>query len=114
MTREGKLSTLEGSLLMARKSLSSQVLEELDRAGGMLRSVADSVDPIIAVLLDNVAQSHRRIETLCLNARQQTVNAVTSDTQTVEETVEASTPVRRRSGAHKAPATPRARKATAK
>lgn len=99
---------------MARKSLSSQVLEELDRAGGMLRSVADSVDPIIAVLLDNVAQSHRRIETMCLAAQQRAVNAVTSDTQGTEETVEDQKPVRRRSGAHKAPATPRARKATAK
>lgn len=99
---------------MARKSLSSQVLEELDRAGGMLRSVADSVDPIIAVLLDNVAQSHRRIETLCINARQNVVNAVTSDTQGTEESGEASTATRRRSGAHKAPAAPRARKATAK
>lgn len=62
---------------MARKSLSSQVLEELDRAGGLLRSVADSVDPIIGHLLGAVAESHRRIETMCLAAMQRDANAIT-------------------------------------
>lgn len=109
MLPEGKRSTLEGMCLMARKSLSSQVLEELDRAGGLLRSVADSVDPIIGHLLGTVAESHRRIETLCLRAQQQTVNAVTSDTQTTQEVVEVASSPRRRGGAHKAPATPRKR-----
>lgn len=94
---------------MARKSLSSQVIEELDRANGLLSSVADSVDPIIGHLLGAVHESHRRIETMCIAARQQTVNAVTSDTQTAEETVEVPTPVRRRGGAHKAAPAPRKR-----
>jgi hypothetical protein len=88
---------------MARKSLSSQVIEELDRAGGLLRSVADSVDPIIGHLLGAVMESHKRIETMCLAARQNAVNAVSSDTQSAEESVEVPTPVRRRTGAHKAP-----------
>lgn len=87
---------------MARKSLSSQVLEELDRAGGILRSVADSVDPVIAVLLGSVEESHRRIEGMCIAARQQVANAVTSDTQAAEEVIEAPAPTRRRSGAHAA------------
>lgn len=96
---------------MARRSLSSQVLEELDRAGGMLRSVADSVDPIIGVLLDNVAASHRRIETMCLAARQSAVNAVTEDRPGTEESVPDPKPTRRRSAAHKASPAPRSRKA---
>ena len=92
---------------MARKSLSSQVIEELDRASGLLRSVADSVDPIIAHLLGAVQQSHTRIESMCLNARQQVANAVTTDTQAVEEVVnvpDGLKPVRRRSTSHRAPA----------
>lgn len=87
---------------MARRSLSSQVLEELDRAGGLLRSVADSVDPIIGHLLGEVQRSHQRIETMCLSARQSAVNAVTEDRTGVEESVPAPTATRRRSGAHKA------------
>lgn len=87
---------------MARKSLSSQVIEELDRAGGLLRSVADSVDPIIAHLLGAVEESHRRIERMCVQARQTAVNAIVDDVQGVEETIETEAPVRRRSGAHKA------------
>jgi hypothetical protein len=65
---------------MARKSLSSQVIEELDRAGRLLRSVADSVDPIIAHLLDEVAVSHQRIQDLCYAARTGPTDAVVSDT----------------------------------
>lgn len=92
---------------MARKSLSSQVIEELDRASGLLRSVADSVDPIIGHLLGAVEESHRRIERMCVQAQQQYANAVTSDTPTVVEVVEDPKTPRRRTGAHKAPATPR-------
>lgn len=88
---------------MARKSLSSQVLEELDRAGGILRSVADSVDPVIAVLLGTVEESHRRIESMCIAARQQVVNAVASDTETVEEVIEVRDTLQRRGGAHTTP-----------
>ena len=64
---------------MARKSLSSQVIEELDRARGLLRSVADSVDPIIGHLLGAVDESMNRIEGMCLRARQSDVNAVLAD-----------------------------------
>jgi hypothetical protein len=92
---------------MARKSLSSQVIEELDRAGGLLRSVADSVDPIIGHLLGAVEESHRRIERMCVQAQQQYANAVTNDTPTVVEVVEDPKTPRRRTAAHKAPATTR-------
>lgn len=95
---------------MARKSLSSQVIEELDRANGLLRSVADSVDPIIGHLLGAVNESHRRIETMCLAARQTDVNAVLADppVDVRDKDVPATAaPVRRRSTSHKAP---RARK----
>ena len=92
---------------MARKSLSSQVIEELDRAGGLLRSVADSVDPIIGHLLGAVLESHARIERMCVQAQQQVVNAVTSDTVAIQETIEDPKTPRRRTAAHKAPATTR-------
>lgn len=90
---------------MARKSLSSQVIEELDRAGGLLRSVADSVDPIIGHLLGAVEESHRRIETMCLAARQSAVNGALADpaVDVREKDVPApAVPVRRRSTSHKA------------
>lgn len=95
---------------MARKSLSAQVLEEVERANGTLRSVADSVDPIIAVLLDNVAESHRRIQGLCLAAAQRSVNAALGDAPTDdrEKSVPvAAAPTRRRTAAHKAPRKPK-------
>lgn len=92
---------------MARKSLSSQVIEELDRAGGLLRSVADSVDPIIGHLLGAVEESHRRIETMCIQAQQQVVNAVTKDTTAVQEVIEDPKAQRRRTPSHKAPASTR-------
>jgi len=91
---------------MARKSLSSQVIEELDRASGLLRSVADSVDPIIAHLLGAVEQSHKRIEGMCLNAQQANAEAIMKNQGSQEETVfvpEGLKPVRRRSASHKAP-----------
>lgn len=94
---------------MARKSLSSQVIEELDRAGGLLRSVADSVDPIIGHLLGAVQESHQRIERMCIQAQQQAVNAVTNDTQGVQEVIDDPKAPRRRTGAHKAPTAPRKR-----
>lgn len=90
---------------MVRKSLSSQVIEELDRAGGLLRSVMDSVDPIIGHLLGAVAESHQRIETMCLAARQASVNDRLKDPGVlvpVNLQEAAEKPVPRRSGAHKA------------
>lgn len=61
---------------MARRSLSSQVIEELDRANGLLRSVADSVDPIIGHLLGAVQDSHQRIQDMCLAARTSPADAL--------------------------------------
>jgi hypothetical protein len=65
---------------MARKSLSDQVLEELDRGGRLLRSVQDSVDPIIGHLLDEVQVSMHRIEGMCLRAKQRSLNDIMTDT----------------------------------
>ena len=65
---------------MARRSLSSQVIEELDRASRLLRSVADSVDPIIGHLLGEVMVSHQRIQDMCQAARTGPTDAVVSDT----------------------------------
>lgn len=92
---------------MARKSLSSQVIEELDRGSALLRSVADSVDPIIGHLLGAVMESHRRIETMCLQAQQQYVNGLTGSTPAVVEAVEDPKGPRRRTPSHKAPTTTR-------
>lgn len=64
---------------MARKSLSSQVMEELDRARGLVGSLQDSSDPIHAILLGTVLESLHRIETMCIQARQTTVNAALVD-----------------------------------
>jgi hypothetical protein len=64
---------------MARKSLSSQVIEELDRARGLLNSVVPSVDPIIGHLLGAVVESMDRIEGMCLRARQADANTVLAD-----------------------------------
>jgi hypothetical protein len=99
---------------MARKSLSSQVIEELDRGRGLLRSVADSVDPIIGHLLGAVDESMSRIETMCLAARQSAVNTALADPAVDVPPVAApdtAVPVRRRSTSHKAP---RASKAVSK
>ena len=64
---------------MARKSLSSQVIEELDRARGMLSSLQDSSDPIPAILIGTVLESLHRIETMCLAARQSSVDDLVRD-----------------------------------
>ncbi len=84
---------------MARKSLSSQVIEELDRGRGLLNSVQDSVDPIIGHLLGAVLESMNRIETMCLAARQSDVNAVLRDPGvlvpvSVDETASKAAPAR--------------------
>ena len=65
---------------MARKSLSSQVIEELDRARGILSSLQDSSDPIPGILIGSALESLHRIESMCLAARQGAVDAVLTDT----------------------------------
>jgi hypothetical protein len=56
---------------MTRKSLSDQVLEEIDRAGGLLRPVQDIVDPMTSHMVGAVLESLHRVETMCLAAKRQ-------------------------------------------
>lgn len=88
---------------MARKSLSAQVLEEVDRAAGLLRPVQDIVDPMTSHMVGAVLESLHRVETMCIAARQSAVNAVTSGSQAAEEVVPEPATPRRRATAHKAP-----------
>jgi hypothetical protein len=62
---------------MARKSLSSQVIEEVDRARGLLRPVQDIVDPMTAHMVGAVLESLHRVESMCLAAMQRDANTVT-------------------------------------
>lgn len=59
---------------MARKSLSAQVIEEVDRARGLLAPVQGIVDPMTSHMVGAVLTSLHRIETLCIAARQGAVN----------------------------------------
>lgn len=61
---------------MARKSLSSQVIEEVDRARGLLEPVQSIVDPMTSHMVGAVLESLHRIETMCLSAMQRDVDAV--------------------------------------
>lgn len=95
---------------MARKSLSSQIIEEVDRARGLLKPVQDIVDPMTAHMVGAVLESLTRIEGMCLRSMQNVVNAVLEDRsvdQPIVETAADTAPVKRRSTSHKAP---RARK----
>lgn len=62
---------------MARKSLSSQVIEEIDRARGLLRPVQDIVDPMTSHMVGAVLESLHRVETMCLSAMQGNANSIT-------------------------------------
>jgi hypothetical protein len=62
---------------MARKSLSSQVIEEIDRARGLLRPVQDIVDPMTSHMVGAVLESLHRVETMCLAAMQTNTNTIT-------------------------------------
>lgn len=62
---------------MARKSLSAQVIEEVDRARGLLAPVVEIVDPMTGHMVGAVLESLRRIETLCLAAHQRQANEIT-------------------------------------
>lgn len=64
---------------MTRKSLSAQVMEEVDRARGVLSSTMPLIEPLAGVLLEGVAESLQRIEGMCLRARQADLNAVLAD-----------------------------------
>jgi hypothetical protein len=59
---------------MARKSLSDQVLEEIDRAAGLLRPVQEIVDPMTSHMVGAVLESLHRVETMCIAAKQRTMN----------------------------------------
>jgi hypothetical protein len=59
---------------MARKSLSVQVIEEVDRARGLLRPVQDIVDPMTSHMVGAVLESLHRVETMCLAAQQRQAN----------------------------------------
>lgn len=62
---------------MARKGLATQVIEELDRARGILSSLQDSSDPIPGILIGTALESLHRIETMCISAVQANVNSIT-------------------------------------
>ena len=64
---------------MARKSLSSQVIEEVDRARGLLRPVQDIVDQMTSHMVGAVLESLHRVESMCLAAMQRDVNGIISE-----------------------------------
>lgn len=62
---------------MARRSLSSQVIEELDRTRGLLKPVQDIVDPMTSHMVGAALESLHRIEGMCLRAMQANANSIT-------------------------------------
>jgi predicted metal-dependent hydrolase len=96
---------------MGRKSLSSQVMEEIDRIRGNLGPLTEITDPMTAHVIGEGLEGLHRIETMCLAAIREKATAVMAN-QTVEhETIEVSgdqLAPRRRTGAHKAPRTRKA------
>ena len=50
---------------MARRSLSSQVIEETDRAIGLLRPVQDITDPMTTHMVGAVLSSLQRGQDMC-------------------------------------------------
>lgn len=65
---------------MARRSLSSQVIEETDRAAGLLRPVQDITDPMTSHMVGAVLTSLQRILDMCYAARTGPTDAIVSDT----------------------------------
>lgn len=61
---------------MARKSLSSSVIEEVDRARGLLKPVQDITDPMTSHLIGAVLESLHRVESMCLAEMQRRMNEV--------------------------------------
>ena len=93
---------------MARKALSAQVIDEVDRARGLLAPVQGIVDPMTSHMVGAVLESLHRIESMCISARQRDVNAALSDTPlglafAGDALAQAQTP--KRSTTHKTPRT---------
>lgn len=65
---------------MARRSLSSQVIEELDRTAGLLRPVQDIVDPMTSHMVGAALDGIQRALDLCYAARTGPTDAIVSDT----------------------------------
>lgn len=65
---------------MVRKSLSSKVLEEIDRTRGLLKPVQDITDPMTSHLIGAALESLHRVESMCLSEMQARQNEVISDT----------------------------------
>jgi hypothetical protein len=53
---------------MARKSLSSQVIEEIDRTRGLLAPIMDITDPMTAHIIGSAIESLNKVERLCIEA----------------------------------------------
>lgn len=64
---------------MARRSLSAQVIDEVDRARGLLEPIRDIVDPMTSHMVGAVLESLHRVETMCLAARQADVNSALTE-----------------------------------
>jgi hypothetical protein len=91
---------------MARITLSSKIMDEVDRARKALSSAQDSAEPIIGALLDPVQECLQRIETYCLSAKQSIANALIEDKPVVQDVVTDQpflSPKMRSRGTHKAP-----------
>jgi hypothetical protein len=91
---------------MARKSLSSQVIEELDRARGLLRPVQDIVDPMTSHMVGAVLDSLNLIEGMCLRARQADANVVLADPEAppvMTRAPKTAAPSKARTTSHRAP-----------
>lgn len=96
---------------MARKSLSSQVIEEVDRARGLLRPVQDITDPMTSHLVGAVLGSLQRVEDMCLNSMQRSMDAVLGGNPLASVEISQETrdkPLPRRTAAHKSPRTRKA------
>lgn len=63
---------------MARKSLSSQVIEEVDRIRMLLTPLIKITDPMTGAFVSQALEDLHRIENLCLNAMQQAMNEVSA------------------------------------
>lgn len=88
---------------MARKSLSAQVMDEVDRARGVLSSTMPLLEPLAGALLEGVSESLQRIEGMCLRARQADVNSILADPPAPEVMTRATGPADGpQRGAHRA------------
>lgn len=64
---------------MARRSLSSQVIEELDRTAGLLRPVRDIVDPMTSHMVGAALDGIQRALDLCYAARTTAADTILPD-----------------------------------